>query len=42
MPATKGKAIVKEGLSEYFMFSVEGEETVRRLARAIEERRPEN
>ena len=28
-PSSKPKAIVKEGLSEYFMFSVEGTETIR-------------
>ena len=28
-PATRAKAIVKEGLSEYFMFAVEGTETIR-------------
>ncbi|MCE9552653.1 MAG: hypothetical protein K8T91_04650 [Planctomycetes bacterium] len=29
MPASAPKAIVKEGLSEYFMFSVDGTETIR-------------
>ena len=28
-PPTEAKAIVKEGLSEYFMFSIEGAETIR-------------